>query len=126
MMLFFKMEPLLAQALSQILMFGGSALLWGLMFEGSAYTFMDIKRNNTVYYIVLSLVLVFIATPFIDGLGVWNDGWELKSGQVFRDMEENASLIMKSFLSNTTPIGLIINIVVIALLPAILEEVFFR
>jgi len=126
MMLFFKMEPLLAQALSQILMFGGSAFLWGLMFEGSAYSFMDIKRSNTIYYLVLSLVLVFIATPFIDGLGIWNDGWELKSGQVFRDMEENASLIMKGFLSNTTPIGLIINIVVIALLPAILEEVFFR
>ncbi|HHT03985.1 MAG TPA: CPBP family intramembrane metalloprotease [Bacteroidales bacterium] len=33
---------------------------------------------------------------------------------------------MKGFLSDTSSLGLIINIIVIALLPAILEEVFFR
>ena len=87
---------------------------------------MDMKKNNTIYYFVLSIILVFIATPFIDGLGVWNDGWQLESGQIFRDMEENASRIMKGFLSDTSSLGLIINIIVIALLPAILEEVFFR
>ncbi|MBP6429483.1 MAG: hypothetical protein KA273_03705 [Bacteroidales bacterium] len=32
MMMFFKMDSMLAQALSQIIMFGGSALLWGMMF----------------------------------------------------------------------------------------------
>lgn len=123
---FIAMPALLSQAFSQIIMFGGAALLWGLMFEGSAYGFMDMKKNNTIYYLVLSIILVFIATPFIDGLGVWNDGWQLESGQIFRDMEENASRIMKGFLSDTSSLGLIINIIVIALLPAILEEVFFR
>lgn len=126
MMMFFKMDSMLAQALSQIIMFGGSALLWGMMFEGSAFKFMQTKQNNTFYYIVLSILLVFIATPFIDGLGIWNDGFQLKNAEVFRQMEESASEIMKGFLIDTTPLGLTINIIVIALLPAVLEEVFFR
>ena len=87
---------------------------------------METKKNNTLYYIALSILLVFIATPFIDGIGIWNDGWDIKSGEAFRQMEESASEIMKGFLSNTTPLGLTINIIVIALLPAIMEEVFFR
>ena len=126
MMMFFKMDSMLAQALSQIIMFGGSALLWGMMFEGSAFKFMQTKQNNTFYYIVLSILLVFIATPFIDGLGIWNDGFQLKNAEVFRQMEESASEIMKGFLIDTTPLGLTINIIVIALLPAVLEEIFFR
>ena len=125
-MLFANLQPLLAQAISQIIMFGGSAIVWGIMFESSSYKFMETKKNNTLYYIALSILLVFIATPFIDGIGIWNDGWQLESGQIFRDMEENASRIMKGFLSDTSSLGLIINIIVIALLPAILEEVFFR
>lgn len=125
-MLFANLQPLLAQAVSQIIMFGGSALVWGFMFESSAYKFMETKKNNPLYYFVLSILLVFIATPFIDGIGIWNDGWNIKSGEVFRQMEETASQTMKGFLSNTTPLGLTINIIVIALLPAIMEEVFFR
>ncbi|MDD2192786.1 MAG: type II CAAX endopeptidase family protein [Bacteroidales bacterium] len=125
-MLFANLQPLLAQAISQIIMFGGSAIVWGIMFESSSYKFMETKKNNTLYYIALSILLVFIATPFIDGIGIWNDGWDIKSGEAFRQMEESASEIMKGFLSNTTPLGLTINIIVIALLPAIMEEVFFR
>ncbi len=123
---FIAMPALLSQAFSQIIMFGGSALVWGFMFESSAYKFMETKKNNPLYYFVLSILLVFIATPFIDGIGIWNDGWNIKSGEVFRQMEETASQTMKGFLSNTTPLGLTINIIVIALLPAIMEEVFFR
>ncbi|MFA7081596.1 MAG: type II CAAX endopeptidase family protein [Bacteroidales bacterium] len=126
MVMFMRIDSLLAQALSQIIMFGGSALLWGMMFESSAYKFMKVKRNNTFYYIVLAILLVFIATPFIDGIGIWNDGLNIKSAEAFRQMEESASLIMKGFLIDTTPLGLTINIIVLALLPAVLEEVFFR
>ncbi|MDD4529712.1 MAG: type II CAAX endopeptidase family protein, partial [Bacteroidales bacterium] len=124
--LFMKMDPLVAQTISQIIMFGLSIMLWGKMFEGSAYKFIEIKKKNTPYYILLSFLLVFIVTPFIDGIGLWNNSWTFESEQIYRTIEKTSTQIMQGFLMNTTPSGLIINIVVIAFLPAVLEELFFR
>ena len=124
--LFMKMDPLVAQTISQIIMFGLSIMLWGKMFEGSAYKFIEAKKKNTPYYILLSFLLVFIVTPFIDGIGLWNNSWTFESEQIYRTIEKTSTQIMQGFLMNTTPSGLIINIVVIAFLPAVLEELFFR
>ena len=124
--LFMKMDPLVAQTISQIIMFGLSIMLWGKMFEGSAYKFIEIKKKNTPYYILLSFLLVFIVTPFIDGIGLWNNSWTFESEQIYRTIEKTSTQIMQGFLMNTTPSGLIINIIVIAFLPAELEELFFR
>lgn len=124
--LFIKMDSLVAQAFSQIIMFGLSTLLWGKMFEDSLCKFIDIKKKNFFNYLILSVLLVFIATPFIDGIGLWNDSWQFESDEIYRTIEKTSSKVMEGFLNNTTTSGLIINIVVIAFLPAVLEELFFR
>lgn len=124
--IFLPMNPLLSQAISQIILFGFSVLIWGLMFEESAYKFLKLEKKNSSYYFIIAVLMVIIATPFIDGIGLWNNNWHFQGEELFRNMEKEAEKIMEGFMSDTSVLGLIINIIVVAALPAFLEEFFFR
>lgn len=124
--IFIPMNPLLSQAISQIILFGFSVLIWGLMFEDSAYKFLSLEKKNLPYYFILSVLMLIIATPFIDGVGLWNNSWHFQGEELFRKMEETSEKIMVGFMSDTSFMGLITNVLVVAALPAFLEELFFR
>ena len=69
--------------------------------------------------------------PFINWSGALNESIHLPSllndiETVFRDMEEIAGEIMKKLLGGKEISSLLINICLIAILPAIGEELFFR
>lgn len=119
--------PVLAtQALSQIIMFGLATFLWGIMFEGSFYGFTQTKRKNFSYFLTIGILLLVVSMPFIDGINVWNNSLHFEGEEIFRQMEENARLVMEKFMQDTSTSSLILNILVLALTPAILEEYFFR
>ncbi|MBP1630509.1 MAG: amino terminal protease self-immunity [Bacteroidetes bacterium] len=123
---FIPMSQLMGQIISQFIMFGASALIWGLVFEGSAYSFIELKRKGFVFYLLSSISLVLFVIPFIDGIGVFNDSWHFNGDEVFRSMENQAKLSMARLLSDKSFTGLLLNIFTLALLPAITEELFFR
>lgn len=125
-LMLFSLEPIYKQALSQLIMFGLAVMLWGLMFEGSIYKFMSFQTKGLGYYSAIALLLVIVVAPFIDGIGLWNDSWHFSSEGMYREMEKEARNIMETFTKDTSPKGLILNIIVLAILPAILEEYFFR
>ena len=124
--IFIPMNPLLSQAISQIIMFGLTVLIWGFMFEGSTYKYLKFEKKNSLYYFIIAFLLLFVASPFIDGIGLWNNSWHFEGEEIFRNMEGAAEDIMENFMSNTSVLGLLFNIIVVAALPAILEELFFR
>lgn len=124
--IFIPMSSLLSQAISQIIMFGLSVMIWGLMFEDSVYTFLSLEKKNLSYYFIIAVLMLIIATPFIDGVGLWNNNWHFEGEELFRKMEETSEKIMEGFMSDTSALGLIINVLVVAALPAVLEELFFR
>lgn len=123
---FIPMSQLMVQIISQLIMFGASALIWGLVFEGSAYSFIELKRKGFVFYFLPSILLVLFVIPFIDGIGVFNDSWHFNGDELFRSMENQAKLSMGRLLSDKSFTGLVLNIFTLALLPAITEELFFR
>lgn len=124
--IFIPMSPLLSQAISQIIIFGLSVVIWGLMFEESAYKFLKLEKKNSSYYFIIAVLMVIIASPFIDGVGLWNNNLHFQGEELFRNMEDQSGKIMEGFMSDTSLFGLIINVLVVAALPAILEEFFFR
>ena len=83
--------------------------------------------NSAVWVVALMLV----ALPAINLLGYLNQQMTLPAfleplEQWMKTAEENATLLTEQFLNVTTFGGLVINILLIALLPAVAEELTFR
>lgn len=81
--------------------------------------------------ILWAVVLMLVALPAINMLGYLNQQMTLPIfleplEQWMKTAEENAALLTEQFLSVTTISGLIINILLMALLPAVSEELTFR
>lgn len=76
-------------------------------------------------------VIIFFGIPIISLLGQWNSAFSLPSflsgfESQLKAMEERAELLTTAFLSTRSTSGLLVNILMIAVLPAIGEELFFR
>lgn len=123
---FFSFNAYISQSIAQILMFGLSVIIWGYMFEGNPISFIKTKGRNLRYYLIISFLLVFILLPFIDGISIWNNSWSFEGDEALRKMEENSKLITSSLLSVNSISMLFVNLLVFALIPAFLEEYFFR
>ncbi len=81
--------------------------------------------------ILLAVAFMMLSMPFINGLAVWNEGLHLPSflGSLeswIRQAEAEAMRMTEAFLIMDTPLDLLINLVVIAIIPAVGEELLFR
>jgi membrane protease YdiL (CAAX protease family) len=113
----------------------GMFLIPGLLFPKvinyDINTMVMYARKPAAYQILTALVLVFITIPAISWLyqinqdmkfpEMWSD-FEMR----IRAMENQAAALTKVFVSADTIPMLLLNIFVVALVPAICEEVFFR
>jgi membrane protease YdiL (CAAX protease family) len=95
----------------------------------SAYLFLNKKDSFNKYFLAI-LVIVF-ALPLINFMGEINSHLKLPEFMAgienwMRESEEQAKVISKKFLSMETPAELISNLVMIAVIPALGEELLFR
>lgn len=78
-------------------------------------------------YALASAVIMLLLVPLVDWLTIWNDSWDLGIvGEKLRALQNTTEGIMEAMLGTTTVGGLLTNLVVVALMPAVCEEVFFR
>ena len=89
--------------------------------------------NLTLFYTTFFVVvfLVYFSFPLINLLAEWNAGMKLPaflSGleEKIRSMEDEAARLTEAFLKVDSLGGLMVNMFMIAFLPAIGEELFFR
>jgi membrane protease YdiL (CAAX protease family) len=95
----------------------------------SAYLFLNKKDSFNKYFLAI-LVIVF-ALPLINFMGEINSHLKLPEFMAgienwMRESEEQAKVISKKFLVMDTPAELISNLVMIAVIPALGEELLFR
>jgi hypothetical protein len=78
--------------------------------------------------VLIGLVIFMVAFPFINYLAQWNSSLELPSdiGDWMRSKEEQAGAITAMFLDMPSIGHLLFNIFMIAMLPALGEELIFR
>lgn len=94
--------------------------------------YLKIRSESDINKKILFSVLIFIFSYiFASFLSVWNEGiilpeWLDEVEKVMRTMEDAALETTKLLLSGRTTVSLILNIIVIAGLAAISEELFFR
>ncbi len=107
------------------------AIFLGRMFFEKSFPLGTRKDKTGMSIYLLTAVLVFFGFPLVNLLGEWNAGLRLPEfmagiEEKIRSMEENAESLTNMFLSTQTISGLTVNLIMIAVLPAIGEEMFFR
>ncbi len=106
----FTNNMLLLQALSSIFIFGGSAYLYYLFFERQQFLQQTFCSNLNWMWLFVGILLWVASAPIVTAIG----------------QDSAYGKLVLSMITDTSIIGLIELIVVMALLPAILEEWVFR
>jgi membrane protease YdiL (CAAX protease family) len=88
-------------------------------------------RSATVRNLIIATALLIIAIPLINTLSIWNKGIHfpasLKSAEeAFRNMTKEYEQRVSTVINMPDQFTLLLNILVMAVLPAIAEELFFR
>ena len=121
------------QAVTQLLTFLLPVVLMTLTYyRGSQREFYALDFAGRKWVLALAAVVMFLLLmPVIDWLTVWNDIWHWQGAwaaleEQLRSLGEMSSGIVERLLNDGSVGGLVANLVVVALIPAVCEEVFFR
>lgn len=104
-------------------------LAW--LFHGSIEDYLHLNRKATANSVLFVIVLIFFTLPLINFLGEWNNrmqfpDWLSGMEEWMKNAEEQAEVLTEAFLKVDTTAGLMFNLFMIAVLPAIGEELLFR
>jgi membrane protease YdiL (CAAX protease family) len=107
------------------------SLLLAFLFGGSVTGYLKLGKRPYSLSILLVILIVFVANPFINFTAELNSKLSLPAGlsnieNWMRATEEAAAHITKLFLTPGSLVGLLFNIFLIAVIPAIGEEFLFR
>ncbi|MBQ7280152.1 MAG: CPBP family intramembrane metalloprotease [Bacteroidales bacterium] len=120
------------QLLSQLVGFVLPAVLFAWLFYGDERNYFQFRFSSSYWGKALVAAVVFLLlVPVIEWLTIWNDGWHLPESMAslettMRDMGKMSEQVIASLLMQSDVWHLVCNLVVIALCPAICEELFFR
>ena len=120
---------MITQTVTQLAVFFVPVLLMTtIYYKGQAREYYRLNFGRNEWLLALAgLVVWALLVPAIDWLTAWNDGWNLgRVGEYLRSMQNMTEGIVESMLSATGFGGLLANLLVVALVPAVCEEVFFR
>ena len=104
-------------------------LAW--MFNGRTDEYLLLNRKISPSSVLFVIVLIFFMLPLINFLGEWNNrmvfpDWLSGVEEWMKNAEQQAEVLTEAFLKVNSTGGLIFNLFMIAVLPAIGEELLFR
>jgi len=119
------------QTLSSIGMFVISSLIIASLLSDKPFSYLALNKTPEAFMILLVVILMCISIPTNNYFGYINAQLQLPdflSGlqNYFENKEVEGTKIMNSFLDVGTFKGLLVNLFVIAVIPAFGEEFFFR
>lgn len=114
----------LVQFLYTLVSFLVPALVFAYLAHPRPALFMGLTARPKYLQLLLALLAVFCALPLVNVLGEWNSTWPVSESM--RSLEELAEKQTRLLLDMPTMGSMLFNLLLLALLPAIAEEVFFR
>ena len=107
------------------------AILLALLFFKQGLKQFGFQEKTTITTLGWVVVIMLFGLPVINVFAELNSGMKLPSSlssleTILKNMEESAAQLTNAFLSTNTLSGLLVNLLMIAVLPAIGEELFFR
>lgn len=117
-------------ALNSVGIFMIPSILFALLYDRPALGQIGF-RSSTVRNLLVGAALLTISLPFINTLSVWNKAIHLPASMKaledsFRNMSKEYEAQISKIINMPDALSLFLNIIVMALLPAIAEEFFFR
>ena len=119
---------LLGQGLSQLLIFFLPAVLFVLLYKGSVAHYLHLDFHGHKWLLAgVAMVVFLLLVPINDWITWWNDQWDLGSLEAeMRRLSDASKLAIAQMLSLTSVGDLLLQLFVVALIPAVCEELFFR
>jgi membrane protease YdiL (CAAX protease family) len=119
------------QLVQSIGLFIVPSIILALFFGESITGYLKLNKQPYQTSIVLAIIIVIVASPFINFIGEINSKLTLPSAfssieQWMRASEDAAEKLTKLFLKTETTWGLVFNIFLIGIIPAVGEELLFR
>lgn len=119
------------QVSQSIGMFIIPALILALLFGNGIGSYLMLNKKPILIAVFLAILVVISASPIINVLGMWNAKLSLPSWMSgieswMRQSEESAAELTELFVRTDKFGVLLINVFVVALVPAIGEEFLFR
>jgi len=107
------------------------AMLSGFLIQRNTWKYLNADRLSNYRIILLVIILMVIAIPWINFTSFLNEKLSLPERwgdlmERIRENDENSLDLMKAYLQTDNVGGLLINIIMVALIPALGEEFLFR
>lgn len=119
---------LLWQACSQVCIFLLPTLAFARLFHGESAKFLRLDLHGRKWLLGgISIAILLLLLPITDWLTYWNEQWHMGTlEEFFRSQSQKSKELTNSLLSLTSPFDLVLQLLIVALLPAVCEEFFFR
>lgn len=117
------------QTLTSVLTFAVPVLLMtAIYYKGSAREYYGCDWSGHMWGVAAAgVVSILLLAPAIELIGQWNEGWDLGTvGEMLHKVQEETEGILQDLLATDTVGGLVSNLLVVALVAAVCEELFFR
>lgn len=119
------------QVLQSVGLFIVPPILLGWLFQGNIQEYLQLNRSTVIQNYLLATVALLIVIPFINFLGDLNSKMTLPESlsgveNWMRTMEDAAQVMVEKFMKVESISGLLFNVFMIAVLPALGEELMFR
>jgi uncharacterized protein len=115
----------LIQSISTVALFFVPSIIFAfIIFNYNQLYFFGFHKPEKNNFFILALVIVIVSVPFTSWLGEINQHIPLP--KFLTDTEKDLGKQMDAFLKVRSKMDIVINLFIIALLPAICEEVCFR
>lgn len=120
-----------AQGISHVMMFTIPPIGLYLLTREKPLQEIGFRKINPIWAFFAGLALMFISLPITNLLTEWNEGMNFgdafaKIEELLKSMEDAATALTERMLEVDSIGGLLVNLLVIALIPAIGEELTFR
>ena len=135
--MFFFEQPLSVTALKWVQFFQSTAMFLlpplcvAYLWSQEPMKWLKVSEFQSFKFSGIAILLMLVALPAINLLSYWNQQMSLPAfleplEQWMKTSEESAKVLTEQFMQATTLGGLIINLLLMAVLPAIGEELTFR
>lgn len=119
------------QFINQIGIFILPVLLYSYLVSSSSLEYLKIDKKPLTISILIAIVIVFTVLPFLNYIALINMEMKFPASLAgienwMIEKEEQAKVLMEAFLKTDSIYGLLVNIFIIGIVPAIGEELLFR
>jgi membrane protease YdiL (CAAX protease family) len=119
------------QFLNQLGVFIFPVFMYAMFVSSSSTAYLKLKVKPEFISFIISIAIVFSILPFLNFVSDLNENMKFPEGwsgleQWMIQKETQAKMLTEAFLKTTTFPGLVINLIIVALIPALGEEILFR